>query len=39
MSEFKASAKGKIWGSLFGNSLDLLSGNAEFNAPADTSKK
>lgn len=39
MSEFKVSAKGKIWGSLFGNSLDLLSGNAEFNAPADTSKK
>ncbi len=39
MSEFKASAKGKVWGSLFGNSFDLLNGVAEFNAPADTAKK
>ena len=38
-SEFKVSASGRIWGSLFSHSIDLLNGSVEFYAPADADKK
>ena len=38
-SEFKVSAKGKAWGSLFGNSMELLNASGEFYAPSDITKK
>ncbi|MEI9954813.1 MAG: hypothetical protein WDM90_00515 [Ferruginibacter sp.] len=39
LSEFKVSANAKVYGGLFGNSLDLLSGGIEFYAPSDSSKQ
>lgn len=38
MSEFKINAKAKIYGEIHNNSLDLLSGEVEVFAPANTSK-
>ncbi|MEP6674334.1 MAG: hypothetical protein ABJA78_04240, partial [Ferruginibacter sp.] len=39
MSEFKVSANAKVYGGLFGNSLDLLSGGIELYAPSDSTKQ
>ena len=39
MSEFRVAATGRVYGSLFDHTLDLLNASGEFNAPADTSKK
>ncbi|GAB2808776.1 hypothetical protein GCM10027043_04940 [Ferruginibacter profundus] len=39
MSEFRVSANAKVYGGLFGNSLDLLSGGVEFYAPSDSTKQ
>ena len=39
LSEFRVSANAKVYGGLFGNSLDLLSGGVEFYAPSDSSKQ
>ncbi|MGG9964803.1 hypothetical protein [Ferruginibacter sp. SUN106] len=39
LSEFKVSANAKVYGGLFGNSLDLLSGGVEFYAPSDSTKQ
>ncbi|MGC4104014.1 hypothetical protein [Ferruginibacter sp.] len=39
LSEFKVSANAKVYGGLFGNSLDLLSGGIELYAPSDSSKQ
>lgn len=38
MSEFRVSANAKVYGGLFDNNLDFLSGGVEFYAPADSSK-
>ncbi|MCF6349337.1 MAG: hypothetical protein L3J20_13770 [Flavobacteriaceae bacterium] len=38
-SEFKVSANGKAWGSLFGNQMELIDAFSEFYAPSDVTKK
>jgi hypothetical protein len=38
MSEFKVSVNASVYGGLFDNNMDLLSGGVEFYAPSDSSK-